>query len=300
MSVLLVAMLWAQVAMAEIGRPLITGIHSTDYRYAAALGTRLIRLWDFKDVLRGNHIEPQTNQWVDCSAELAKMHRAGLTPVAVLYTRQPWRCAADGLPDLTLHNGTSLWMDYVDAVTQRYRAQVRYWEVWNEPDTIAFGGRRTPAEYVEMVRQAALVIRRNHAGTVIAGSVSSLDSGYMAAYLAAGLAQHCDIISFHYTYTGDPSPDRQRDYIDLVRRLRFTTGRPVWNTETSILRYLDEGGGPNLPEADALDRILRVNRAAGVQAVFYYYLGPATSENPESLMNWRGQLRPWARVLRKY
>src|SRR5437870_5141150 len=87
-----------------------TGIHSTDYRYAAALGTRLIRLWDFSDVLRDKCIEPQTNQWADASAELAKMRRAGLTPVSVLYTRQPWRCAADGMPDLTLRNDTSPWM----------------------------------------------------------------------------------------------------------------------------------------------------------------------------------------------
>ena len=277
-----------------------TGIHTTDYRAAKSLGVRFIRLWDFNDVLRGNHAEPVTNQWVDHSAALKQMHAVGLTPVAVLYTRQPWRCAADGLPDLTLRDGRSLWMEYVAEVVRRHRDQVRYWEIWNEPDTIAFGGDRTAEQYVELARQAALVIRELNGGTILAGSSAEPDKPWLTDCLRAGLAQHCDILSIHYGYTGDPSPAKQRAYIERVRELRALSGRPIWNTETSILRFLTDGGGPNIPEDAALDRVLRVNRQAGVEAVFYYYCGRGGPDNPESLLDWRGYLRPWAHVLRKY
>lgn len=276
-----------------------TGTHTMDYRSAAALGTRLIRLWDFNALVHGSVIETQHNHWVDCSAELSKMKQAGLTPVAVLYTRQPWRCASDGLPDLTIRDGSSPWMDYVRAAA-RHRDQIRYWEIWNEPDTIAFGGERTAAQYVELTRQAALVLRELNAGTIIAGSSAEPDKPWLTDCLRAGLAQYCDIVSVHYGYTGDPSPARQRAYIDRVRELRALSGRPIWNTETSILRFLTDGGGPNLPEDLALERILRVNRQAGVEAVFYYYCGRGGPNNPESLLDWRGYVRPWARVLRKY
>jgi hypothetical protein len=273
-----------------------TGTHGTDYRAAASLGVRYLRLWDFGDVTRGNHMEPSTNQWKDHTATLTKIHRAGLTPVGVLYTRQPWRCSADGMPDIR----SNAWREYVTETVRRHKSLIYHWEIWNEPDTVDFGGYRTAAEHVELTRQAAVIIRAENAGLVIGGSVSSLDNGWMDQYLEAGLAAHCDILSFHYTYTGSPDPARQADYIQRVTALRQKTGKPVWNTETSILRYRTEGGGPNVPEDAALDRILRVNRQAGVETVIYYYGGIGGPDNPESLLDWRGYLRPWARVLRKY
>jgi hypothetical protein len=278
----------------------VTGIHATDYRHAATLGVRALRLWDFNALLSDAHVEPTTNRWVDHTATLQKMRAAGLTPVAVLYTRQPWRCSADGLPDLGLRNGVSPWMQYVEEVVRRHRSAVRYWEIWNEPDVPAFGGERSPAQYVELARQAALVIRRHHAGRIIAGGTPWPGGAWIGDCLDAGLARHCDILSIHYGYTGERDRARQLRYIEQVRQLRARSGLPVWNTETSILKYTVDGGEPNLPEADALDRILRVNREAGVEAVFYYYFAPGNFEHPESLLDWRGYLRPWAHVLRKY
>ncbi len=278
----------------------VTGIHATDYRHAATLGVRAIRLWDFNALFSGVVAEPTTNQWVNHTAILQNMRAAGLTPVAVLYTRQPWRCSRDGLPDLTLRDGTSPWMQYVEEVVRRHRGVVRHWEIWNEPDVPAFGGERTAAQYVELVRQAALVIRRHNAGRIIAGGTPWPGGAWIADCLDAGLARHCDILSVHYGYTGERDRARQLRYIQQVRQLRARSGLPIWNTETSILKYTVDGGDPNLPEADALDRILRVNREAGVEAVFYYYFAPGNSDHPESLLDWRGYLRPWAHVLRKY
>ena len=204
-----------------------------------------------------------------------------------------------------MKDGTSPWMQYVDEVTRRYRRQVRFWEVWNEPDVPAFGGKRTPEQYVEMVRQAAVIIRRNDAGVVIAGSSAEPLKPWMTDCLKAGLANYADVLSVHYGYTGDPRRDKQLAYINRIRELRAASGgRPIWNTETSILRQwadgVDEKDFYYQPEDRALDRVLRVNQEAGVQVMFYYYLGIGGPKNPESLLDIHGHLRPWAWVLRKY
>ena len=306
------AMLCAPVAMAESSRKLIIGIHTTDNAKAQMLGAKLIRLWDFQAVLTGSQIEPTTNQWRDCTAQLEAMRQAALIPVGVLYTRQPWRCSADGMPDLTWRNSPSLadadlspWMQYVNEVTRRYRRQVRYWEIWNEPDVPFFGGERTAAQYVEMVRQAAAIIRRNGAGVVIAGSSAEPLKRWMTDCLKAGLAEHTDLISVHYGYTGDPRRARQLAYIRRIHKLRKAAGgRPIWNTETSILRMWADGSDEKdfyyRPEGQALERILRVNEEAGVQVMFYYYLGIGGEKNPESLLDIHGQFRPWAWFLRNH
>jgi hypothetical protein len=305
MSVLLLAILSVYVAVGETGRKLVTGIHATDNSQAQILGAKYIRLWDFQAVLTGSQVEPTTNQWRDCTAQLEAMRAAALIPLAVLYTRQPWRCSADGLPDLTLREGMSPWMQYVDEVTRRYRGQVRFWEVWNEPDVVAFGGERTPEQYVEMVHQAAIVIRRNSAGVVIAGSSAEPLKSWMTDCLKAGLAKYVDVLSVHYGYTGDPSRERQLAYINRIRELGAASGgRPIWNTETSILRQWADGSTEEnfyyQPEGRALERVLRVNQEAGVQVMFYYYLGIGGEKNPESLLDSHGRLRPWAWVLKKY
>jgi hypothetical protein len=283
----------------------LTGIHATDNALAHKLGASFIRLWDFQPLFSGSEIEPTTNQWRDCTAQLAAMRAEALTPVGVLYTRQPWRCSADVMPDLTVRDGTSLWMQYVDEVTRRYRKQVRFWEVWNEPDVPAFGGERTPAQYVEMVRQASTVIRRNAAGVVIAGSSAEPLKPWLTDCLKAGLAQYADVLSVHYGYTGDARRTKQLAYIDRIRELRAASGgRPIWNTETSILRQWADGSTEDdfyyEPEGRALDRVLRVNQEAGVQVMFYYYLGIGGPKNPESLLDIHGRLRPWAWFLRNY
>jgi hypothetical protein len=300
---LLLILLGAKFVAADDAK-LVIGIHATDNAQAQRLGAKFIRLWDFQAVLTGILVEPTTNRWRDCTKQLEAMHAAALIPVGVLYTRQPWRCAADGLPDLTLTNGASPWMQYVDEVTRQYRQQVRFWEIWNEPDVPAFGGERTPEQYVEMVRQAAAVIHRNDAGVVIGGSSAEPLKLWLTDCLKAGLARHIDVLSVHYGYTGDSRRARQLAYIDRVRELRVASGKPIWNTETSILRQWADGSEENdfyyQPEGRALDRVLRVNQEAGVQVMFYYYLGIGGPKNPESLLDIHGRLRPWAWFLRNY
>jgi hypothetical protein len=249
---------------------------------------------------------------------LEKIRAAGLIPVCVLYTPQPWRCAADRLPDLEWRNEPSLaledmspWMRFVHEMTMRYRPLVRYWEIWNEPNVTeffapnAFPGladwTETPKAYVEMVRQAAIVIREDDAGIVIGGGGSAVSGRWIWDCLALGLPKYCDVLSVHYGYTGDPDPARQLEYKLRIRAIRAAGGGlPVWNTETSILRSGSDGGGYNHPEGKALERILRVNQEAGVEAVFYYYLDGGSPDHPENMANGRGGVKRWAWVYKGF
>jgi hypothetical protein len=264
----------------------------------------MLRLWDFKTFfMRGDQIEPSREHWIDVTPELKKIRSAGLAPVCVLYTHQPWRCRSDrpGVPDLSwpkepsvAYEDMSPWMQFVNRLTAKYRGYINHWEIWNEPhnpwywgETKLFPlGKPDASGYVEAVRQAAIVIRKNHAGKVIGGGGGGPSWPYTAQCLESGLAKHCDILSIHYGYCGEDDPSKENAYIEQVRRLKQVTGGlPIWNTEANI------GTGP--AEPSTLTRLLRVNQRAGVEAVFYYYLDKGSPEHIENMADGKGGLKHW-------
>ena len=89
----------------------------------------------------------------------------------------------------------------------------------------------------------------------------------------------------------DPAP--QQEYILKVRRLKaLSGGLPIWNTETNI--------GGMQPEAAALERLIKVNHEAGVEAVFYYYLDQGSPEHPENMADGNGGVKLWARAYGRF
>lgn len=61
-----------------------------------------------------------------------------------------WRCWNRSAPDL------NAWCNYVKTVLLRYRNQIRYWEVWNEPDLKGFN-RMSLEEYVALLQNAGRI-----------------------------------------------------------------------------------------------------------------------------------------------
>lgn len=290
--------------------PLLKGIHATDYKLARSLGAQMLRLWDFQTCfLRGDQVEPKPNEWVDRSAELKEIQAAKLAPVGVLFTRQPWRVNSAGEPYFPWANEPSLaaadlnpWQAFVAEVVRRYKPWIRFWEIWNEPQFAAFWPQladwrtRTveqPRHYVECVRQAAYIIRNADAGIVIGGGGMQPGGTEVDRYLEAGLARYCDVLSIHYGYRGEADPAPQQEYILKVRRLKaLSGGLPIWNTETNI--------GGMQPEAAALERLIKVNHEAGVEAVFYYYLDQGSPEHPENMADGNGGVKLWARAYGRF
>lgn len=275
------------------------GIHcslsESDLATARRLGARYIMLQDFGAGLCRADMLYGTNRWSVriWTNELQRVAQAGLIPVGVLHTRRSWHVVTNGPlvhvdlrwpgePSIGAMAAMSPWQQYVHEAVAAHHRWVRFWQVTWEPtewEVLGLSGHEgynahveTAAQlFVEQVRQAERVIRRYN-GVVIAGGFPIRRGVFPWRCLQLGLAQYCDVLAIHYGYGGTDSATDAAAYIAQVRALRAAAGgKPIWNTEANILRSSDEGGEIVVPEADALRRLIEVNKAAGVEMLAYYF-----------------------------
>ncbi|MBV9280656.1 MAG: hypothetical protein JOZ41_11280, partial [Chloroflexi bacterium] len=126
-------------------------------------GARLNR-WEF----RWDRLEQQQNVW-DFTADDAAVQssrQAGLDVLGILIGTPDWAAApgqkpGNGLPtglNLKYTNTDNLWADYVRETVLHYAGQVRFWEVWNEPDLSYFWS-GSPDDYYRLLKVAYLTIK---------------------------------------------------------------------------------------------------------------------------------------------
>ncbi|MDZ4198337.1 MAG: endo-1,4-beta-xylanase, partial [Kiritimatiellia bacterium] len=121
--------------------------------------------------------------------------------------------------------------DYVHAVVSRYKQDVKYWEIWNEPDwnlpeQVGFGFGGTEKEYLDVLRTAyeAAKDADPECRIVLGGMVPH---PHLVEFLAReGGAQYFDVIGLH----------RYRAWNVFMERARILLkagGRPkeIWQTE---------------------------------------------------------------------
>jgi hypothetical protein len=94
--------------------------------------------------------------------------------------------------------------NFVTALVERYKGQISYYELWNEPDcSCYFAG--TQAQLVRMGKDAAAIIRaKDPAARILSpsGHVWSMNT-WFDEYIAAGGAPNFDIVNMHMRGNGD-------------------------------------------------------------------------------------------------
>jgi hypothetical protein len=135
------------------------------------------------------------------------------------------------------------WRSFVREVGTRFRGRIRYWEVWNEPDSRTFYS-GTVRQLVELTRIAAQELRAIDPANVIVGPAFT-ESGLamMEAFLAAGGARDLDVLAWHQDNGARPEQDTVR--IQAVRRMMEAHGvghLPLWTTEGHA--RMEPGGDP--------------------------------------------------------
>lgn len=91
------------------------------------------------------------------------------------------------------------WLNFTDSVSRRYNKQVKYYEIWNEPNTIWFWlPGPVAAEYHELVKQSSILLRRNVPEVkIIGGSLARLDLLFADTLVQLGINKYIDIFSIH-------------------------------------------------------------------------------------------------------
>jgi hypothetical protein len=91
------------------------------------------------------------------------------------------------------------WLNFTDSVSRRYNKKVKYYEIWNEPNTIWFWlPGPVAAEYYELVKQSSILLRKNVPEVkIIGGSLARLDLLYADTLAQLGIDKYIDIFSIH-------------------------------------------------------------------------------------------------------
>ena len=88
---------------------------------------------------------------------------------------------------------------FAKATVERYKDEIDYWEVWNEPNHRNYWG-TTPdgKEYGKLLVETAKLIREIDPGCkIIGGSMAGIDAEFTDDFLSVGCDKLIDIISYH-------------------------------------------------------------------------------------------------------
>ena len=135
-------------------------------------------------------IEPQPGrfEWQAADAMLTNIVQSGLTPVVVLDGSPAWaRDARDRAPHdnaLAPPAEPATFARFAGAFAARYRAQVRFYQIWHEPNIAPHWGNRhiEPVEYARLLYMAGQAIRAADADAQImtAALAPTADRGHTA------------------------------------------------------------------------------------------------------------------------
>ena len=159
--------------------------------------------------------------------------------------------------------GRQAFAAWSEFMARTYRDTVRYWEVWNEPNTNHFWEPRSnPAAYARLLKATYPAVKRgNPDAVVIAMATAGLDLGFIENVLKEGAVGSFDAVSVHaYHYPAAPEQggrtmvEHLGELVELLARYG-AAGTPIFNTEVGWPNQDDPRGVPEHASADYLARM---------------------------------------------
>ena len=233
----------------------------------AIAGVKWVRLFpDF------NQIEPAAGKWdwslMDGMLDAAASNHVHITGL-FLYNANWVNPNTHTFP-----TNYPAWSEYVSNTVRHAAGRVRYWEVWNEPES--FASESTPADYARIVTYAYNAAKSVAPDAQIGLSVASVDVFYLERAIRAGAAGHFDYICVHpYEVLGTVASGQEALYMSIIPTLRKMLTEvdppkqnvPIWFTE------LGEEAGRNASlerQAQDLVKAYVMGSAQGVSAIEWF------------------------------
>jgi hypothetical protein len=238
-----------------------------------------------------NVIEPSEGvyDWNGFGRIMGQYDQAGINVLGVLAYSADWASTAPD--DITTNRDkyapqTEAWASFVTAVVSRY-PEIKYWEVWNEPNHSAFLIADDPVtEYKNILQTASQAIRSaNTSAKVVTGGLSGSDSDFIRRLYWSGANEYFDIIAIHPYRSnnglGIYAPEEKQfglnslvNDIYVMRsmiRAYDPTPAPIWITELGWSTYT--GGVSEAAQANYLQRsFLQSRMYPQVEKIFWYNL----------------------------
>ncbi len=271
----------ADPAADVIVRPEFAGAVGANLEPAELTGERLDRLAEagigwVRFTLAWDAIEPARGQfdWTTPDAVFAALaQRPALRPVVVLDRSPKWaRGPADAENPAAPPHERADFGAFAAAVARRYGGQVRFYQVWHEPNIAPHWGARPadPADYAGLLREAAIQLRSADA-----------DARIVLAALAP-------------TTEAGPANLSELTYLDRL----YSLGARAWFDSVAVQPY----GFTAAPAAAADPGALNFGRAALVREVMLRHGDGATPLWATAFgwnalpAGWTGPASPWGAV----
>jgi len=250
---------------------------------------------------RWQALEPTRDQWnfagPDHDVQEARKH--GVDIVAVVEGIPKWAASADDASNNDMQiakpEDLSEWAHYVRSMALRYKGQIHYYELWNEPETNQ-SFLRDPAGLI-VLNQIAYQTLKSVDPTIVVIS-SALSSGDpvptrvardLGSFARAGVMRDCDAVGYHpygIPLSGETSPRTPEDMLMQIRAVKAVMlqaglQKPIWATEVGWYVLNDDQnpqaapswmGRPLEPEMAAayVARTYILGWAAGLDRIFWY------------------------------
>jgi hypothetical protein len=256
-----------------------------DFRVNQALNANLDVLYELG----------RTPAWAQCASSDATCG-SGNTTITCAYTTTPGDSTpGDCFPpsDLNVDGSGSdqAWINWVTAVATRYKGQIAYYEIWNEPN-ISQMWQGTDAQLVRMAADARCIIigdkgcnsQSTYTQTGIDTSAKMITPAFtypvndIGVYLTTVLnggsgtgSSFADVVAFHgYPGANNPPENVLGIYNSLLGVM--SGSQPVFDTEGS---WGENAGGASLltdPDQQAAftSRYLIVQESAGIVRLYWY------------------------------
>ena len=163
--------------------------------------------------------------------------------------------------------------DFITALVTRYKGQIAYYELWNEPDCTCYWS-GTYAQAVRMGQDAAAIIRSIDPNAKILSPSAHGPSmaTWFDGYVAAGGAANFDIVNAHLRGNGSTNSSPEAfltmwNDVTAETAKRNLTSLPVWDDEHGIKQ-----GQMSDPDelAGYVARSIALRAGVGVQRQYVY------------------------------
>ena len=129
----------------------------------------------------------------------------------------------------------SAWDSYVRAIVTHVAGRIKYWEIWNEPNSPGFYCGQV-STMITLAQHASAIIKSvDPTALVLSPSLTSTSGPqWLGWYLLGGGGAAVDVIAFH-GYSGT-DPGSLAQVVANYRGVMAANGaaaKPMWNTETS-------------------------------------------------------------------
>ncbi|HKT88392.1 MAG TPA: hypothetical protein VJQ59_08145 [Candidatus Sulfotelmatobacter sp.] len=215
-----------------------------------------IRLWDDKvkwaqiETSKGVYDWSEMDKWISkAQAQNADvLYTIGDTPKWAGSIPKGSPCGPSGsyscsAPTDVKTDGTgsdTYFSDFITALVKRYKGQIAYYELWNEPDCKCFWS-GTTAQIVRMGADAASIIRSidSNAKILSPSAHGPTMKSWFDDYVAAGGAANFDIVNAHLRGTNSTNKDPEAfltmyDDVTAETQKRNLTKLPIWDDEHGI------------------------------------------------------------------